>query len=88
MGCMRCTQTCIRWADFVIYPTRWEGFGNQLIEAFAARLPTIVFEYPVYKEDIGPKGFRVVSLADKILPETGRRGACPDSKPDLDSGGD
>ena len=61
-------------ADFVIYPTRWEGFGNQLIEAFAARLPTIVFEYPVYKEDIGPKGFRVVSLADKILPETDRRG--------------
>ena len=61
-------------ADFVIYPTRWEGFGNQLIEAFAAGLPTIVFEYPVYKEDIGPKGFSVVSLGDKVLPESDKLG--------------
>ncbi len=56
-------------ADVVVYPTRWEGFGNQLIEAFAAGLPTIIFEYPVYQEDIGPKGFDVVSLGDTVLPE-------------------
>ena len=61
-------------ADLVIYPTRWEGFGNQLIEAFAAGLPTIVFEYPVFKEDIGPKGFSVVSLADKVLQEFDKLG--------------
>jgi glycosyltransferase involved in cell wall biosynthesis len=48
--------------DLVVYPTGWEGFGNQLIEAFAAGLPSIVFEYPVYREDIGPKGFEIVSL--------------------------
>ena len=54
-------------ADFVLYPTGWEGFGNQLLEAFAAGLPVAVFEYPVFKEDIAPKGVRVVSLGDTIL---------------------
>ncbi|TET14622.1 MAG: glycosyltransferase [Dehalococcoidia bacterium] len=56
-------------ADFVLYPTGWEGFGNQLLEAFAAGLPVAVFEYPVFKEDIAPKGVRVVSLGDTLLAE-------------------
>ncbi len=51
-------------ADFVLYPTGWEGFGNQLLEAIAAELPAAVFEYPVFKEDIAPKGVKVVSLGD------------------------
>ncbi len=54
-------------ADFVLYPTGWEGFGNQLLETFAAGLPVAVFEYPVFKEDIAPKGVEVVSLGDTIL---------------------
>lgn len=61
-------------ADFVLYPTGWEGFGNQLLEAFAAGLPVAVFEYPVFKEDIAPKGVRVVSLGDTLLPERDYRG--------------
>ena len=56
-------------ADFVLYPTGWEGFGNQLLEAFAARLPVAVFEYPVFKEDIAPRGVRVVSLGDAVEQE-------------------
>jgi len=56
-------------ADFVLYPTGWEGFGNQLLEAFAAELPVAVFEYPVFKEDIAPKGVKVVSLGDKLVAE-------------------
>ncbi|MFC2069448.1 hypothetical protein ACFLTP_10675 [Chloroflexota bacterium] len=56
-------------ADFVLYPTGWEGFGNQLLEAFAAGLPMAVFEYPVFKEDIAPMGVKVVSLGDALLPE-------------------
>ena len=56
-------------ADFVLYPTGWEGFGNQLLEAFASELPVAVFEYPVFKEDIAPKGVKVVSLGDILLPE-------------------
>ncbi|MGB5872488.1 MAG: hypothetical protein WBG01_10080 [Bacteroidota bacterium] len=54
-------------ADFVLYPTGWEGFGNQLLEAFASRVPTAVFEYPVFKEDIGPKEPKVVSLGDLVI---------------------
>ena len=56
-------------ADFVLYPTGWEGFGNQLLEAFAAGLPVAIFEYPVFKEDIAPKGVKVLSLGDTILDE-------------------
>ncbi|MFC1926749.1 glycosyltransferase family 4 protein [Chloroflexota bacterium] len=61
-------------ADFILYPTRWEGFGNQLLEAFAASLPVVVFEYPVFKEDIAPKGVRVVSLGDTIPKQRDSRG--------------
>ena len=28
-----------------------------------------VFEYPIFKEDIAPKGVKVVSLGDTLLPE-------------------
>jgi len=56
-------------ADIVLYPSGWEGFGNQLLETFAAGLPAVVFEYPVYKEDIGPKGVEVISLGDSVLEE-------------------
>jgi glycosyltransferase involved in cell wall biosynthesis len=61
-------------ADFVLYPTGWEGFGNQLLEAFASNLPVVVFEYPVFKEDIAPKGVKVVSLGGTILKERDVRG--------------
>lgn len=61
-------------ADFVLYPTGWEGFGNQLLEAFAAGLPVAVFEYPVFKEDIAPKGVRIVSFGDTLLEERDSRG--------------
>jgi len=56
-------------ADFVLYPSGWEGFGNQLLEAFAAGLPVVVFEYPVFREDIAPKDVRVISLGDTVLTE-------------------
>ncbi len=50
------------FADFVTYPSLWEGWGNQLLEALRARLPFMLFEYPVYVEDIKGKGFRAVSI--------------------------
>lgn len=55
------------YADFVTYPSWWEGWGNQLLEAIRARLPIALFEYPVYTADIKDKGFRVVSFGDKII---------------------
>ncbi len=53
-------------ADFVTYPSLWEGWGNQFLEALRARLPLMLFEYPVYRADIKDKGFRVVSLGSEI----------------------
>jgi len=50
------------FADFVTYPSLWEGWGNQFLEALRARLPLMLFEYPVYRADIRDKGFQVVSL--------------------------
>jgi glycosyltransferase involved in cell wall biosynthesis len=53
-------------ADMVTYPSLWEGWGNQLLEAFRAKLPVVLFEYPVYLEDIKAKGFDVISLGSVI----------------------
>jgi glycosyltransferase involved in cell wall biosynthesis len=56
-------------ADLVTYPSLWEGFGNQLLEAIWTRLPVVLYEYPVYRADIGPRGFRVISLGDALAGE-------------------
>jgi len=54
------------YADFVTYPSYWEGWGNQLLEALRAKLPLMLFEYPVYKADIEDKGLSVVSLGSEL----------------------
>ncbi len=53
-------------ADLVTYPSLWEGWGNQFLEAVKAKLPLLVFEYPVYKKDIKNKDFQIISLGDQI----------------------
>jgi len=53
------------FADLVTYPSLYEGWGNQFLEAVKAKLPIVVFEYEVFKIDIKPNGFRVISLGDK-----------------------
>lgn len=53
-------------ADFVTYPSLWEGWGNQFIEAIFARLPVMLFEYPVYVSDLKKDNFQVVSLGTRI----------------------
>jgi mannosylglucosylglycerate synthase len=53
-------------ADLVTYPSLWEGWGNQLLEAVQARLPVVLFEHPVYGEDIKDKGFNFITLGSQI----------------------
>ena len=53
-------------ADLVTYPSLWEGWGNQFLEAVKAKLPLLIFEYPVYKKDIKNKDFQVISLGDQV----------------------
>jgi len=57
---------CYVHADLITYPSYYEGWGNQFLEAVFARLPLVMFEYPVYKTDIKGKGFQVISLGDRI----------------------
>ncbi len=54
------------FADFVTYPSLWEGWGNQFLEAVRAKLPLLLFEYPVYRADIKDKGFDAVSLGGEV----------------------
>ncbi|KAA3661327.1 MAG: glycosyltransferase family 1 protein [Chloroflexi bacterium] len=54
------------YADFVTYPSLWEGWGNQLLETLRVKLPFLLFEYPVYTTDIKDKGFQAVSLGSEI----------------------
>lgn len=53
-------------ADFVTYPSWWEGWGNQFIEAVFAKLPVLLFEYPVYVSDLKQTGFQSVSLGNDL----------------------
>lgn len=53
-------------ADFITYPSLWEGWGNQLLEALRVKLPFLLFEYPVYTADIKQVGLQAVSLGAEI----------------------
>ena len=62
-------------ADFVTYPSIYEGFGNALLEAVYFRKPVLINRYSIFVRDIEPKGFRLLtmdgfvspSLADHVL---------------------
>lgn len=54
------------YADIVTFPSIWEGWGNQFIEAIFAKKPIVVYEYPVFKKDIKKEGYRIISLGDTM----------------------
>ena len=49
-------------ADFITYPSLYEGFGNALLEAFYYRKPVLVNRYSIFIADIEPKGFQVITM--------------------------
>ena len=49
-------------SDMVTYPSYWEGWGNQLLEAIRAKLPVVLFPYEIYRSDIAPSGFSMIEL--------------------------
>jgi len=55
------------YADLVTFPSVWEGWGNQFIEAIFAKKPIVLYEYPVYKTDIKKEGYKVISLGNGSL---------------------
>ncbi len=56
-------------ADGMTYPSRYEGFGNALLEGVYCKLPLLVNLYPIYREEIRPQGFRFVEMDHEITPE-------------------
>lgn len=59
-------------ADLVTYPSSVEGFGNAFLEAIYYRRPLMMSSYEIFKTDIRPKGFRVISFGEFIDRETVR----------------
>ncbi|SFN10431.1 glycosyltransferase family 4 protein [Thermodesulforhabdus norvegica] len=49
-------------ADFITYPSLYEGFGNAFLEAVYFKKPLLINRYAVFARDIEPMGFRLVVM--------------------------
>ena len=56
-------------ADFVMYPSLYEGFGNALLETIYFKKPALVNRYSVYAADIAPLGFDFVEIDGHVTDE-------------------
>ena len=57
------------YADFITYPSSFEGFGNAFLEAIYFKKPILVNRYSIFIADIEPKGFRTVAMDGFISDE-------------------
>lgn len=60
-------------ADFITYPSIYEGFGNALLEAFYYRKPILVNRYAIYVADIEPLGAKVITMNGYITKDVVRQ---------------
>jgi glycosyltransferase involved in cell wall biosynthesis len=49
-------------ADFVTYPSLYEGFGNAFLEAVYFQKPVLINRYAIFVRDIEPKGFDLIAM--------------------------
>lgn len=61
---------CYQNADFVTYPSTYEGFGNAFLEAVWFKKPILVNRYSIFQQDIEPVDFDVVVMDNYVTPET------------------
>lgn len=61
---------CYLNADFVTYPSLYEGFGNAFLEAIWFKKPILVNRYSIFEQDIEPVDFDVVTMDSYITDET------------------
>ncbi|UCD91228.1 MAG: glycosyltransferase, partial [Desulfobacterales bacterium] len=54
------------FADFITYPSQYEGFGNAFLEAIYFKKPLLVNRYATFVRDIEPQGF-VLAIMDGFL---------------------
>ena len=55
-------------ADFITYPSLYEGFGNAFLESVYFKKPLLINRYTIFIRDIEPKGFDLVVM-DGFLTE-------------------
>jgi glycosyltransferase involved in cell wall biosynthesis len=58
------------YADFITYPSLYEGFGNALLETIFFQKPLLVNRYSVYREDIEPAGLKAITIEGIITKDT------------------
>jgi glycosyltransferase involved in cell wall biosynthesis len=56
--------------DLSTYPSTFEGFGNQFIEAVYFKKPVFVNRYEVFKTDLEPLGFETIAIDNEITQST------------------
>ena len=59
-------------ADIITYLSRYEGFGNALLETLYFRKPLIVNRYLPYRSDIGPAGVQAIEIDEYVTQDTAR----------------
>ncbi len=57
-------------ADFVTFPSLYEGFGNAFLEAVYFKKPLLVNRYDTFVSDIEPKGFDLVTMDATLTANT------------------
>jgi glycosyltransferase involved in cell wall biosynthesis len=60
------------YADFITYPSLYEGFGNAFLEAIYFKKPLLINRYPIFVRDIEPKGFDLVVMDGFLTKKTVR----------------
>jgi len=50
------------YADFITYPSLYEGFGNAFLEAVFFRKPMLINRYSTFVRDIEPLGFDLIVM--------------------------
>jgi glycosyltransferase involved in cell wall biosynthesis len=58
------------FADFITYPSLYEGFGNAFLEAIYFRKPILVNRYATFVRDIEPLGFDLVIMDGYLTRDT------------------
>jgi len=56
-----------KWSGIGTYFSEIEGFGNNLLEMVSSGLPAVINQYPVYKKDLKPLGFKFFSIENAKL---------------------
>jgi len=57
-------------ADFITYPSLYEGFGNAFLEAVYFKKPLLINRYATFVRDIEPKGFDLIEMDGYLTHQT------------------